>query len=499
MRFKRSAGILLHITSLPSKYGVGTLGKKSYEFVDFLNRAGMKIWQVLPLVPTNYGDSPYQSASSTALNYYLIDLDTLRKKKLLKSSDYKDIKWNYDDEHVDYHLLFENKIKVLKIAFHNFNRNNLRFQRFINRGDYKDFALFMTLKAMHQFVSWNMWEEKYQSYSLELENEIIKEHEDEYLFWLWTQYEFLLEWNRLHKYARSKNIEIMGDMPLYVAYDSVEVWKHPELFILKENKEPKLVAGCPPDAFTDDGQLWGNPIYDWDYMKKTNYSWWNVRIKKAFELYDIVRIDHFRGFDRFYAIPYGNENARIGTWEDGPKFSLFKDKLKYKIVAEDLGIIDDGVRRLMKRTRYPGMKILEFAFDSDPLNEHKPSNCKRNFVIYTGTHDNMPLYQYIKDLDEENLDIFYKAACKECANFNVTIRDKDPKEMVDMVIELAYASKAHTCIIPMQDLLALDGTTRMNLPSTVSTANWSYRIKNSDLSNDLINRLKKYVKKYHRL
>ncbi|MCH5180664.1 MAG: 4-alpha-glucanotransferase [Erysipelotrichales bacterium] len=498
MNYKRSAGILLHITSLPSKYGVGTLGEEAYNFVDWLKKAGMKIWQVLPLVPTNYGDSPYQSASSTALNYYLIDFDILRKKRLLKLSDYNNIQFNYIDYRVDYSLLFQNKVAVLKKAFSNFNVNNKNFQSFVQKGDFKDFAVFMTIKAMHYYQSWTSWNAEYQTYSKELEERIINEHSSEYLFWQWTQYEFLDEWNKLHAYAKENDIEIMGDMPLYVAYDSVEVWKNPELFLLTESKGLKLVAGCPPDAFTEDGQLWGNPIYDWNYMRETNYEWWNQRIAKAFGLYDILRIDHFRGFDRYYAIPADHENARNGHWEDGPKFDLFKDKLGYKIVAEDLGLIDDGVRKLMADTQYPGMKVLEFAFDGNPYNEHKPSNCAENFVIYTGTHDNMPLYQYICDLNPDQYNTFIWDMRNECRKLNVCSNDGTPKDMVDTVVELAFASRANLCIIPMQDLLALGKFSRMNLPSTVSTDNWSYRISKDDLSEELLARLIAYTKKYNR-
>ncbi len=498
MNTSRKAGILLHITSLPSKYGVGTLGKESYKFLDFLHDANMKIWQVLPLVPTSYGDSPYQSASSSALNYYLIDLDILNRKHLLKKEDYQNIPFSYSDDRVDYELLFQHKIPLLKVAFANFNIHNKAFQRFLKKGDYHDFALFMTLKVLHQYKPWTLWEEEYQSYSIDLEKKILKEHEHEYLFWQWTQFEFLNEWNKLHKYASKLGIEIMGDMPLYIAHDSVEVWKYPELFILDENKAPKLVAGCPPDAFSDDGQLWGNPIYNWELMKKDHYSWWNKRIDKAFELYDILRIDHFRGFDRYYAIPYGHINARNGHWEDGPKFNLFKDKLDKKIVAEDLGVIDEGVIQLMKKTKYPGMKILEFAFDEHEDNEHKPSNCKKNFVIYTGTHDNMPLYQYICDLDEWNYNIFVHSMKKECEKLHVPFKGDNNKELVETTIELAYASKANTCIIPINDLLALDGSSRMNLPSTVSKDNWSYRMKKTDLSNELKERLIYLTKHYHR-
>ena len=498
MNFKRNAGILLHITSLPSPYGVGTLGTTAYEFVDWMAKAKLAIWQVLPLVPTNYGDSPYQSVSSTALNYYMIDFDQLHQKGLLKKKDYETRKFSDYVNKVNYSLLFSEKTAVLKLAFEKFDKKDPRFVLFEKQGEYKDFALFMTIKAMHNYEPWNLWSDSYRNYSKEVEDKVLKENCSDYLFWVWTQYEFLEEWNALHSYAKSKGIEIMGDMPLYVAYDSVEVWKNPELFILTEDHQPKLVAGCPPDCFTEDGQLWGNPVYDWKYMKDDNYSWWNRRIQKAFELYDILRIDHFRGFAQFYAIPAGMPNARIGEWLDGPKFDLFKDKTELRIVAEDLGFIDEDVRTLLQQTTYPGMKILEFAFDGSKDNEHKPSNYKENYIVYTGTHDNMPLYQYILDLSPISLNVFLNDLKEECRKLGVNTRESSYEAVTDTVVELAFASKANTCIIPFQDLVAQDGSSRMNLPSTVSTKNWSYRILKNQLSERVASKISGYVLKYNR-
>lgn len=306
---------------------------------------------------------------------------------------------------VDYNFLFNTKLNILNIAFKRFSIDN-KFLKFVEDGEYKDFAVFMTLKKLNNYQPWYNWNNEFQEWTQELEDYIISNYKDDYLFFVWTQYEFLEQWNKLHNYAKINGINIIGDMPLYVSYDSVEVWKHKELFLLDKNKKPTLVAGCPPDCFSEDGQLWGNPIYDWRYMQKTNYSWWNQRIKSAFNLYDILRIDHFRGFDKYYAIPYGDLTAKGGWWEEGPSFDFFKDKLNLNIVAEDLGLIDDGVRELMRKVNYPGMKVLEFAFDGNKDNDHKPSNFKENVVVYTGTHDNMPLYQYILDLDENNLEIF---------------------------------------------------------------------------------------------
>jgi len=498
MQFNRNAGVLLHVTSLPSKYGVGTLGEEAYHFVDWLESAKMSIWQVLPLVPTNYGDSPYQSVSSTAVNYYLIDFDILHEKGLLKKKEYQHEIFTYNKDRVDYGILFYKKTYILQLAFSRFDRKDRKFKKFVKDGEFHDFAIFMTIKSMHEYKAWNYWSDEYRTYSKEIEDKVLKEHYDDYLFWVWTQFEFLDEWNKLHKYALKKGIEIMGDMPLYVAYDSVEVWKHPELFDLNPDRSLKSVAGCPPDAFSDDGQLWGNPIYDWKYMKETNYKWWSERIDSLFKLYDILRIDHFRGFDRFYSIPADHVNARHGTWVDGPKIDLFKDKLDLKIVAEDLGVIDDGVITLMRQTQYPGMKIMEFAFDGYAQNEHKPTNVPQNSIIYTGTHDNMPITQYILDLDEYHLNVFKNDVKAQCAAFKVRYNDSTIEKLVDTLVELAFASPANTCIIPMQDLLCQDGYTRMNLPSTVSTNNWSYRVAKRKLTPALANRLAKYVEKHNR-
>ena len=498
MLLKRNAGVLLHITSLPNKSGVGTLGKEAYDFIDWLKKSNMSVWQVLPLVPTNYGDSPYQSVSSTALNYYLIDFDILNEKGLLNKEEYENVCFSTGDNKVNYEVLFNTKVKILRTAFSRFNVNSEEFKAFIKKGNYADFALFMTIKEMNEYKAWEFWAPEYQEYSKELANNIKTKHKDDYLFWQWTQYEFELEWNKLHKYAKKNGIQIMGDMPLYVAYDSVEVWKTPELFDLTEDKKPRLVAGCPPDAFSADGQLWGNPIYDWEYMKANKYKWWTMRINRAFELVDILRIDHFRGFDRYYTIPYGDETARNGKWEHGPKFNLFKDKTTLNIVAEDLGFIDEGVYTLLRNTQYPGMKILEFAFDGDSKNEHKPSNYSFNYVVYTGTHDNMPMYQYLTDLTEEDHETLVNDVEKECQLLKVTLNKETDKELFETLVDLAFASKANMCIIPMQDLLVQDGTTRMNLPSTVSTNNWSYRVKEEELSEELSKKLASLAKAYKR-
>lgn len=497
---KRTAGILLHISSLDAKYGVGTLGKCAYEFVDFMADCGLSVWQVLPLVPTSYGDSPYQACSSTALNYNFIDLEVLTEQGLLKKEEYENVDFGGAYGRVEYDKLFYHRADVLRLAYARFDKQNADFLAFLDKGEYLDFAEFMSIKSHFGNKSWKEWPVEYHQYDSSAVQALLVELKDDILFWQFTQYLFLQQWQALKAYANGKGVSIMGDTPLYVAYDSVEAWKHPELFLFDEDKNPVKVAGCPPDDFSEDGQLWGNPVYDWTYMKKTGYEWWNDRIRRAFELFDILRIDHFRGFDRFYAIPADSKTAKVGEWMDGPHAELFLDKLDLNIVAEDLGIIDDGVRKLMKDTNYPGMKIMEFAFDGHEDNEHKPSSfASSNFVAYTGTHDNMPLIQYIRDFSEKEMEVYVADVKQECAKYDVPVKSEKPEDLVDAVMELAYASIADTVILPMQDLLKQGGESRMNLPSTVSTANWSYRITKAQLSDELKARLTYLTHTYKRV
>jgi len=494
----RNFGILLPVSSLPSGEGIGTLGTEAYNFVDFLSESGGKIWQVLPLNPTNYGDSPYQSCSSDALNYYFINLQQLVCDGLLKKGEIVLEELSDSPLKVNYGKQFTQKIALLKKAFSRFDGGS-EFEDFVNRGEYSDFAVFMAIKQKFNHVAWTEWEQPFGVYDEDTVAKFIEENKTEYLFWQFTQFIFLKQWNALKSYANSKGVSIMGDIPLYVAYDSVEVWKYGDkLFKVNANRKLKCVAGCPPDGFTEDGQLWGNPVYNWEEMRNDGYAWWKARIEKCFKLFDVLRIDHFRGFDRYWEVPAGDSTARYGHWEDGPKEELFKDILGYKIVAEDLGVIDDGVRRLMKNVGYPGMKVLEFAFDGKADNEHKPSNHTENFVCYTGTHDNMPLKQYIDDLSEEQRAVFAEDVVKESGILNITAKTATSKELCRSVVELAFASKSDTAIVPVWDLLALGGEARINEPSTVSDKNWSRRFLKEDFSKELSGYLKKVSKRSKR-
>ncbi len=497
---KRSMGILMPVFSLPSAQGIGTLGKGAYQFVDWLESAGMRVWQVLPLLPTSYGDSPYQSASSDALNHYFIDHKILEDEGLLERADYADIKWSYDERRVDYGAQFTHSVGVLKKAFARFDRTNADWLLFLEKGKYADYALFMTLKTQFGHRPWTEWTEPYKSCEGKGLEPYIAEHKDELEFWQFTQYIFLRQWNALHDYARARGVSIMGDMPIYVSADSVETWKYrKELFMLDNEGNLALKAGVPPDAFSEDGQLWGNPVYDWAKMKENGYAWWVERIDYAFELFDSLRIDHFRAFDRFFAIPQDANTAKEGEWMDGPGAELFEKFGKRAIVAEDLGVIDSGVRRMLKKTGYPGMKVLVFAFDGNEKNDYLPSNIKRkNCAAYTGTHDNEPLRAFLENMDGEARRAFELVLEKECLEADVPYITETLEDECRTMIELLASTKADTVIVPMHDVLALGAEARLNAPSTLSGSNWTYRFTERDLKRRKAAWLKELTEEYKR-
>ncbi|MBO5457357.1 MAG: 4-alpha-glucanotransferase [Clostridia bacterium] len=496
----RNMGVLMPVFSLPSAQGIGTLGKGAYAFVDWLESAGMKIWQVLPLLPTSYGDSPYQSASSDALNPYFIDFELLEKDGLLERADYADVKWSYDERRVDYGTQFHCNIVVLKKAFARFDRTKADWLAFLKKGKYADYALFMSLKTKFGFRPWVEWDEPYKSCEGKGLEEYIAAHREEIEFWQFTQYIFLKQWNALHAYAKEKDIQIMGDMPIYVAADSVETWKYRrDMFMLDGEGNLALKAGVPPDAFSEDGQLWGNPVYDWAKMKADGYTWWKKRMDYAFELFDIVRIDHFRAFDRFFAIPQASTTAKDGEWLDGPGMDLFEKLGKRPIIAEDLGVIDDGVRTLLKDTGYPGMKVLLFAFDGDKENDYLPSNIlKSNCVAYTGTHDNEPVRAFLENMEEPARKEFETVLEEECLAADVPYITETVEDECKTMIELLASTKANTVIVPMHDVLGLGAEARLNAPSTVSGGNWTFRFTEEDFKRGKAAWLKKVTETYDR-
>lgn len=496
---KRLAGVLRPVSSLPTGHGIGTFGKEAYEFVDFLSESKQSYWQRLPLNVTSYGDSPYQSPSSTGLNYYFIDLDILKDKGLLTQEEISSSGRDDDGKRVNYGNLFAHRIPLLKKAYSRFDHHSSRFRLFVADKEFNDFAFYRTRKERFGYRPWYQWEEPYKTYTPELEERIKAEHKDTYLFYVWTQYEVLSEYKALKKYANGKGIKIIGDRPIYLAMDSVEVYKYPHLFRLDEKHNPCVVAGVPPDCFSIDGQLWGNPIYDWDYRKKDNYSWFHKRIDHNLEIFDILRIDHFRAFADYYAIPFGEATARYGKWVRGPGEVLFEGRKNLSIIAEDLGTLDQPVKDLRKEVGYPGRKVLQFAFDGDKDNPRRPSKTNVNTVCYTGTHDNEPRKGYIKRLTEEQLETFKKGVKEECVLFKVEYKDSTLEELVRTRDSLCYAGPSFMSIVPIQDLLALDDSSRINCPSTLSTSNWSYRASKDDFSDDLKNFLKENAEKYNRI
>ncbi|MCQ2550087.1 MAG: 4-alpha-glucanotransferase [Lachnospiraceae bacterium] len=489
----RKSGVLLPISSLPSQYGIGTFSKESYEFVDFLEKAGQKLWQILPLGPTGYGDSPYQSFSTFAGNPYYIDLEELIKEGLLTKKECNDCQFVGHPEYVDYERIYQGRFSLLKKAYERSNiATNLEFQRFVEENAFwlEDYSLYMAIKDSLDGINWIEWEESLRLRDPETITEYREKLWPEIECYQFQQYYFAKQWKKLKAYANEKGIEIVGDIPIYVALDSADAWANPDLFQLEETGEPKAVAGCPPDAFSATGQLWGNPLYRWDYHKKTGYDWWMRRIGYCYQLYDVLRIDHFRGFDEYYAIPYGDKTAEHGHWEKGPGMDLFrvmKERLGEKaVIAEDLGFLTESVLQLVKETGFPGMKVLQFAYDSGAGNAYLPHNYKRNCVVYTGTHDNDTMQHWYESTN--------KTAHKYSKEYLAISEDGKAYEAF---ARAALSSIADICIIPIQDYMGLGGEARVNTPSTRGD-NWKWRLKKGALTGKLANHMKELAVQYGR-
>lgn len=491
----RRNGMLLPIASLPSPYGIGGFSKEAYEFIDLLEETGQKLWQILPLGPTSYGDSPYQSFSTFAGNPYFIDLDTLVEKGWLtkeacEASDYGD-----NESYIDYGRIYNSRFVLLKQAFLNSDvLSDEKFAEFCKANQHwlPDYALYMALKNQNDGKSWIEWEEEIRLRKPEAVECYKKELEEECNFYEFLQYEFHEQWTKVKEYAHEKGIQIVGDVPIYVAFDSADTWANPELFQLDEKNLPLGVAGCPPDAFSATGQLWGNPLYNWAYHKKTGYDWWLKRIAYCFNLYDIVRIDHFRGFDEYYSIPYGDKTAVNGHWEKGPGMDLFdtvKEKLgELDIIAEDLGFLTESVFQLLKDSGYPGMKVLQFAFDPSEDSDYLTYKYQRNCVVYTGTHDNDTTAGWFEKLSDGDREV----ALRYMNSFYT------PKEEQHWdLIALAMRSTADTCIIPVQDFLGLGSEARINMPSTLGD-NWKWRMTKGAFSEELKEKIRRMTKLYGR-
>jgi 4-alpha-glucanotransferase len=491
----RESGILLPIASLPSRYGIGSFSKEAYDFIDKLKAAGQGSWQILPLGPTGYGDSPYQSFSTFAGNPYYIDLETLIEEGYLTEGECDAYDFGGDNRYIDYEKIYLSRFKVLRVAYERSNINeDESFQKFNGDNAYwlEDYALYMAVKNHFNGVSWIEWDGDIRLRDPKVVDRFKSEYAEEITFFKFQQFMFIKQWLKLKDYANKAGIKIIGDIPIYVAFDSADTWAQPELFEFDENRRPVAVAGTPPDSFSATGQLWGNPLYDWDYHKKTCYAWWIQRIHYCFKLYDVVRVDHFRGFDEYYSIPYGDTTAKNGEWREGPGYDLFreiKNQLgELNIIAEDLGFLTESVLKLVKDTGYPGMKVLEFAFDSREESDYMPHNYDKNSVVYTGTHDN------------ETITGWYENLVSEDKNLAVDYLDIDTENERDIhwkFIRLALGTVADLAVIPLQDYLGLGNEARINTPSTVGD-NWKWRLLEDEITDKLVEKIRKVTKIYGR-
>ena len=482
--FMRASGILLPMFSLPSKYGIGCMSKEAYHFIDILKEAGQKKWQLLPIGPTGYGDSPYQSFSTYAGNPYFIDLETLISEGFLSKKECEAFQFGEDDTRVDYGTIYHSRFRILRIAHKRFQETEAYHQFLRDHGWWlDDFSLFMALKHKYDGASWHEWDVPHRMRFHDALQQVGEELQEEIRFTCWLQFEFRRQWDRLHAYAKKQGIDLIGDLPIYVAEDSADSWAQPRLFQFNEHNEAIAVAGCPPDYFSPTGQLWGNPLYSWEYHRETNYDWWITRISYTFTIFDIVRIDHFRGFDEYYSIPAGRDDATIGEWKKGPGMELFhtiKARLgDLNIIAEDLGLLTDSVMQLLKDSGFPGMKVLQFAFDSKEENDYLPHTYERNSIVYTGTHDNDTTVGWFRKADKPTRKFMENYMGGTITRHDVAWR----------FIRLAMSSVSNLCIVPMQDYLQLDGQARVNEPSTLGN-NWQWRMQKSQVNRHLLKKIK---------
>lgn len=496
---ERSAGVIMHIASLPGKFGIGTFGKEAYEYVEFLYKSGMRYWQILPLGQTGYGDSPYQSFSAFAGNPYFIDFDILKDEGILSKAEYINENYGDNEEYIDYGLLFNIKYIVLRRAYENFKKSHnflLKeyFESFKEENNWwlDNYSLYMAVKGKFNLASWQEWDDDIKKRRPEAIELYRNELSDEIEFWSFIQFLFFKQWNELKSYANEKGIKIIGDMPIYVAEDSADVWSNPEAYLIyEETLKPISIAGCPPDAFSETGQLWGNPLYDWNYMEKTGYKWWIKRVEESLKIYDVVRIDHFRGFESYWEIPYGYTTAINGEWVKGPGIKLFnaiKESLgEINVIAEDLGFLTNEVKEFLEETGFPGMKVLQFAFDEREESNYLPHTYTNNCIAYTGTHDNDTFRGWF-ELTGNKSDVKY---CKEY----LALTEEEGYNWG--FIRGAWASVADVSIALMQDFLNLGNETRVNFPSTLG-GNWKWRIKEGSYNTELADKIYKYTKMYGR-
>lgn len=489
----RQSGILTHISSLPSPYGIGTLGKEAYNYVDFLKKAGQSCWQILPIHPTGYGDSPYQALSAFAGNHYFIDLDVLVSRGLLKQEEIGTY-WGANPERVDFGLLFERRLSLLYRAYERFiQTTNRDFLEFVSREQHwlSDYALFMALKAEFNYRPWTEWDEPIRLRQPEAIAAYRAKLKYQIAFHYFLQFEFFTQWTALRRYAHKNGISIIGDVPIYVPLDSADVWANPDNFLLDAKGQPVNVAGCPPDAFSEDGQLWGNPLYRWDRMEQDGFAWWIRRLRASGEKYDVVRIDHFRGLESYWSIPFGEATARNGRWIKGPGLALI-DAIhaalpELRFIAEDLGFLTPEVIALQKASGFPGMKVLEFAFDAREPSNYLPHTYDKACVCYTGTHDNDTLVTWQETLSKADL-----AYAKKYLNHH------EDESFTWNVIRSGMASCADLFVAQMQDYLELGQSARMNRPGILCADNWVWRLKKEALTDELAEKLRDLTALYGR-
>ena len=490
----RSSGILLHISSLPSPYGIGTLGKAAYDFADFLHAAGQKYWQLLPLGPTSYGDSPYQSFSTFAGNPYFIDLDLLAEDGLLDREELAAINWGTEPRYVDYGKIYESRFAVLRKAFEKgYPRDREAVDTFRKENRWlPNYALYMAVKRRFDMKCWLDWpDEAIRLRKPEAVARYARELQEDVDFFSYLQFLFYKQWIALREYIHSLGIRIIGDLPIYVAMDSADLWAEPEFFQLGEDHVPTEVSGVPPDYFTADGQLWGNPLYDYDAMKKDGFGWWIRRVEGATRLFDVIRIDHFRGLESYWAVPYGDKTARNGRWKKGPGMDLVGVLTSWfhgiDFIAEDLGFLTPEVHKLLTDSGLPGMKVLEFAFDSREPSSYLPHTYERNCVCYVGTHDNETVMQWRSKADPA--DITY---ARKYLGLNAE------EGFHWGVIRGGMSSVADTFVTQMQDYLGLGAEGRMNFPGSAA-GNWQWRLLPGEAPMSLAKKIRQYTRLYGRL
>ena len=495
---ERTAGILMPISSLPGKYGIGCFNLKAYEFVDFLRDAGQTYWQILPIHPTSYGDSPYQSFSTFAGNPYFIDLEALIAEGVLSNAECDSVFFGDEEDDINYAALYDGRKILLTMAYERSRiSENPEYQKFTADNGWwlEDYALFMALKDFFNGQCWYEWPE-----DIRLRYDYALDHYRRELYFdieyqKYLQFKFFQQYGWLKNYANSQGVKIIGDIPIYVAMDSADTWANPRLFQLDDRNMPTAVAGCPPDGFSATGQLWGNPLYRWDYHRETGYDWWLTRLWYVYQLYDVTRIDHFRGFDEYYSIPYGHKTAEFGHWEKGPGIELFRRAEEvlgwHEVIAEDLGFVTDSVRQLVRDSGFPGMKVLQFAFDSrdtGSARDYLPHNYTENAVVYTGTHDNDTTIGWFEAISDDDWNLAREYLC----DFYTP-----DEEMDQPFVALAMQSIARMCIIPMQDYLGLGTEARMNIPSTIG-CNWRWRMTEDQFTEDLCRDILAQTRRYGR-